>query len=368
MNYRIRKSMQEYEVKSYIHADEVIPADVVDCSLGINPFGCSEQITPELYGSTFGGMAGYPSYPYPELRAAICRYLAPAAEIAPEQLAIHTGSMGMIWDLDRLLIEDGVRVLAVAPTFSSATSDMRAMGAVIDTVELREAQGFRLNPVEIAARLTPAHRIIYLDNPNNPTGQVTPLADLRELAGQALAQDTYLIVDEAYGDFMELSNSAVALVNDYPNVIVIRTLSKGFGLAGIRTGYAVFARAFASVMAKLPAEMAITEMAARIAPVALGDRAHIERSRAQIAANKAVVLAHLTTLKASVTTDTVPIVLLYTEQDVDLYAILLAHGIKAERGEDFDGIGRRHVRFRVPRDVDECLRRLLAAQKELEVS
>lgn len=366
MKYRIRKSMETYEVKSYIHPDEVMPTDVVDCSLGINPFGCTPQITADVYTATFGGIAGYPSYPYPELRQAICDYLAPAAEIVPAQLAIHTGSMGMIWDLDRLLIDDGVKVLAVAPTFSSATSDMRAMGAVIDTVELRESQGFRVNLTEIAARLTPAHRIVYMDNPNNPTGQVIPLEGLRELARQALAQDTYLIVDEAYGDFMELTNSAVALVNDYPNVIVIRTMSKGFGLAGIRTGYAVFAKEFAPVMAKLPAEMAITEMAARIAPLALGDRAHIDRSRAQIAANKEIVLAHLTTLRASVTTDTVPIVLLYTEKDIDLYALLLRHGIKAERGEDFDGIGRRHVRFRVPQKLDECLRRLLAAQKELE--
>ncbi len=366
MKYHIRKSMEEYEVKSYIHPDEVIPSDVVDCSLGINPFGFTARITPDVYASTFGGMAGYPSYPYPALRQAICDYLAPAAEIAPEQLAIHTGSMGMIWDLDRLLIESGTRVLAVAPTFSSATSDMRAMGAVIDTVSLRESHGFQVNLKEIAARLTPSHRIIYLDNPNNPTGQIIPIDGLRELAAQALAQDTYLIVDEAYGDFMELTNSAVALVNDYPNVIVIRTMSKGFGLAGIRTGYAVFAKAFAPVMAKLPGEMAITEMAAQIAPLALQDREHIRSSRERIAANKQVVLAHLTTLQASATDDTVPIVLLYTERDTDLYAVLLRHGIKAERGEDFDGIGRRHVRFRVPRELDECLRRLSAAQKELE--
>ena len=366
MKYHIRKSMEEYEVKSYIHPDEVIPSDVVDCSLGINPFGCTERITPEAYQATFDGIAGYPSYPYPELRQALCDYLAPAATIVPEQLTFHTGSMGIIWDLNRLLIDDGVKVLAVAPTFSSATSDMRAMGAEIDTVELRESQDFRVNLTEVTARLTPAHRIVYLDNPNNPTGQVIPLDGLRDLARQALAQDTYLIVDEAYGDFMELTNSAVALVNDYPNVIVIRTMSKGFGLAGIRTGYAVFARAFAPVMAKLPAEMAVTEMAARIAPLALGDRAHIDRSRAQIAANKNIVLAHVTTLRASVTTDTVPIVLLYTERDTDLYAVLLRHGIKAERGEDLDGIGRRHVRFRVPRELDECLRRLSAAQKELE--
>lgn len=366
MQYRLRPLWREYEVQSYIHGEEAAPADAIDCSLGINPFGYTPTLTAEAYAETFTGISGYPSYPYPELRAAICEYLAPVAAIAPEQLAIHTGSMGMLIDLNRLLLAEGARVLCGEPTFSSATSDMRAQGAVLDVVPLREENNFTFSVAAFREALRPEHVLIYIDNPNNPTGQIIPLDELRELARQALAQDTVLLVDEAYGDFMGLENSAVTLVNDFPNVFVVKTLSKGFGLAGLRTGYAVLPREFLPWMHKLPGEMAITEAAARLTPLALRDTEHIRKSNAAIAENKARVLQSLRVLRASATGTTVPIVLLYTEKDVNLYSVLLRHGIIAERGEDFDGIGARHVRLRVPRDVEALLPRLAAAEAEVE--
>ena len=231
MKYRIRHSLADYKVQSYVHGD-TIPDDAIDCSLGINPFGYTPQLTEELYRETFSGISPYPSYPYRELRAAICEYLAPAAKIAPEQLAIHTGSMGMLIDLNRLFIDEGTHVLVGEPTFSSATTDMRAMGAQLTVVALREEEQFRFSVARFIEALRPEHTLVYLDNPNNPTGQMIPLADIEQLAQKAAAQDTMVIVDEAYGDFMPLENSAVALVNKYPNVIVVKTLSKGFGLAG----------------------------------------------------------------------------------------------------------------------------------------
>ncbi len=365
MKYRIRHSLADYKVQSYVHGD-TIPDDAIDCSLGINPFGYTPQLTEELYRETFSGISPYPSYPYRELRAAICEYLAPAAKIAPEQLAIHTGSMGMLIDLNRLFIDEGTHVLVGEPTFSSATTDMRAMGAQLTVVALREEEQFRFSVARFIEALRPEHTLVYLDNPNNPTGQMIPLADIEQLAQKAAAQDTMVIVDEAYGDFMPLENSAVALVNKYPNVIVVKTLSKGFGLAGLRTGYAVLPQAFMPIMQKLPAEMVVTETAARLTPIALRDREHITRSKTQIAANKARVLEALSVLQASVTGDTVPIVLLYTERDLNLFDVMLQHGIITERGEDFDGIGKRHIRLRVPRDLTELLPRLAAVEKEVE--
>lgn len=364
MKYRIRPSLYEYEVRSYVHGD-VIPPDAIDCSLGINPLGCTSLLTPELLAETFDGLQPYPSYPYPQLRQAICEYWAPVATIAPEQLAIHTGSMGMIIDLNRLFIAPGTRVLAVRPTFSSATTDMRAMGGVVDEVPLQEENRFALVMEDVISALRPEHVMVYIDNPNNPTGQVTPIAEIERLAKASLAQETTLIVDEAYGDFMDLENSAVTLLNRYPNIIVVRTMSKGFGLAGMRTGYAVVAKEFIPFMCKLPGEMAVTEMAARLAPYALKDREHITNSRQVIAQNKQILSSYLEVLKSSVTADTVPICLLYTEKKVDLYQLFLQHGIITERGEDFDGIGKQHIRLRVPAQMDTLVPRITAVETKL---
>ncbi len=365
MKYRIRPALYDYEVQSYVHDDDVIPEDAIDCSLGINPFGCTPTLTKELLSDTFDGLQPYPSYPYPELRRAICEYWAPVAEITPDQLTIHTGSMGMLIDLNRLFISPGTHILATEPTFSSATTDMRAMEGIVDTVPLREEDDFVVDVDRFIEALKPEHTVIYLDNPNNPTGQIIPCTDIARLAKAALEQDTMLIVDEAYGDFMEAENSAVALLDEYPNIIAVRTFSKGFGLAGLRVGYAIVPKDFVPLMKKLPAEMAITESAARLTPYALKDREHIIESRKKIAANKKQLLDSLTELKVSKTSLTVPISLLYTDLDLDLYKIFLRNGIITERGEDFDGIGKRHVRLRVPRDMEELLTRLAAVEKDL---
>lgn len=365
MKYRIRKTLENYKITTYVHADEVFPDNLIDCSLGINPFGFTSEITPEIFKKAFDTISRYPDFPYPNLRKAIAGYLSDVVEIAPEQIALNTGSIGVIWNLDRVIIDESTNVIAVAPTFSSTLSDMRSFGANIDLVLLKEEDDFKLNIDDLINSLKPSHHVIYIDNPNNPTGQIIPIDDLRKLAGYALKQNTYLIVDEAYGDFMDLSNSAVTLINEFPNVITIKTLSKGFGLAGLRTGYMVMNKNFIPYMSLYPGEMTVTGVASYIIPLALKDRKHIEDSRKKIAANKKKLLDSLTVLKSSKTDLTVPIVLLYTDKDINLYNLFIKYGIKSERGEDFDAIGKRHIRIRVPADPDECIKRIKILQNEL---
>ncbi len=366
MNYKIRKSLVDYEVKTYIHGDCAISENALDCSLGINPFGCTPVITKALFAKIFDAIVPYPSYPYAEVKQAIVDYLSPLAEIEPEQITLHTGSMGMIIHLNRMFIEEGTRILAGAPSFSSALTDMRAMGGIIDLITLKEEDRFKFSVESYIQSLRSEHSLVYIDNPNNPTGQVIPMEGLEKLAKACLQQDTVLLIDEAYGDFMELQNSSVSLVEKYENVIVVKTLSKGFGLAGLRTGYAVVPKAFVAHMQKLPAEMVLTEVSARLVPYALADREHIQSSREKIKKNKEELLASCKVIKASVTDNSVPITLLYTDKDLDLFSICLRHGIISERGEDFDGIGKRHIRLRVPKDMKKLLPRLARVEKELE--
>jgi histidinol-phosphate aminotransferase len=87
--------------------------------------------------------------------------------------------------------------------------------------------------------MKPEHKLFIIENPNNPTGQVIGLDGIRRISEKARSMDAILIVDEAYGDYMDIKNSAIHLIPQQPNVIVTRTFSKGFGMAGMRMGYAV---------------------------------------------------------------------------------------------------------------------------------
>ncbi len=366
MKYKIRKTLVDYEVKTYLHEDSDIPENALDCSLGINPFGCTPTITQEVFADLFHAIEQYPSYPYTKLKQAIGEYLLPLAAIKPEQITVHTGSISMIIHLNRILVDEGTRILAGAPSFSSAITDMRAMGGIVDLIALKEEEKFAFSTQSYIDGLRPEHALVYIDNPNNPTGQVIPVEKLEALARICLKQDTMLFIDEAYGEFMDFQNSAVPLVEKYDNVIVSKTLSKGLGLAGLRVGYAVVPQAFVPYMQKLPAEMVVTEIAARLAPHALADREHIKNSREKIRKNKKELLASCKIIKNCVTDNSVPITLLYTDRDVDLFSVFLRHGIITERGQDFDGLGKRHIRLRVPKDMEQLLPKLAAVERELE--
>ncbi len=366
MNYKIRRALFAHEGKTYIHENSHVPADAIDCSLGINPFGCTPTITADVFAKTFDGIVPYPSYPYTELKNAIVDYLSSPTKIEPEQIMLHTGSIGMIIHLNRMFVEEGTKILAGAPSFSSALTDMRAMGGIIDLVPLQEDEKFAFSADAYLQALHPEHALVYIDNPNNPTGQVIPLEELEKLAEACLKQETMFIIDEAYGDFMAPENSSISLLENYENTIVLKTLSKGLGLAGLRTGYSVVSRAFVPYMQKLPAEMAVNEVAARLAPYALADASHIQRSREKIRKNKEALLAFCRQIKTSATDTCVPIILLYTHKDVDLFSIFLQHGIISERGEDFEGIGKRHIRLRVPGDMQTLLPRLALVERQLE--
>lgn len=364
MKYPIRKTLINYEVKTYL-SDEKLPKDSIDCSLGINPYGFTPTITKEIFANSFDGINGYPSYPYMDLKKTICKYLESIADIQPQQVYLDNGSISILKNLNRLLLNPGDKVLCVAPTFTSEISDMEAIGAQVDVVQLDEQEKFKISIKKIINHLTPKHSVIYLDNPNNPTGQVISVDELEELAEVAEKQNTMLIVDEAYGDFMPISNSSAKLIKNHPNVIAIKTLSKGLGLAGLRAGYAIVPEDFIPYMNKLPAEMALTEITARLAPYALNDINFLEKSKKRIAENKIRFLKSLKVLNYSTTEDTVPIVLIYTDKNILLFKLLLKHGIITESGDDFNGINSRHVRLRIPASVEELLKRIQLVENEL---
>jgi histidinol-phosphate aminotransferase len=90
--------------------------------------------------------------------------------------------------------------------------------------------------LQILKAITPHVKLVFVCSPGNPTAKAIPLDDIRAIAGSPEAQNCLIVVDEAYVDFSSLG-SAVTLLQDYPNIVVLQTLSKAFGLAAIRCGF-----------------------------------------------------------------------------------------------------------------------------------
>jgi histidinol-phosphate aminotransferase len=184
---------------------------------------------------------------YPDFRAAVVDTAA-FLGVDPDRLVLTNGldegillasiaylgqraPNALAWLGAPLVAPSGTPEIVVAePAFEPYLTTARAMGARI--VSIPPAEGFRY-PVDAVARaLTPNTRIVYVNTPNNPTGQAVPLEAIRRVAREAA--HALVFVDEAYYDFA--GESFLAEAAAYPNVLVGRTFSKAFGLAGMRVG------------------------------------------------------------------------------------------------------------------------------------
>ena len=117
--------------------------------------------------------------------------------------------------------------------------DVTMSGGIFESYKLKPENNYKFIASEFIDLINDDLKLIYLDNPNNPTGQIIPLEAIEKVLKVALDKNIVVIVDEAYGDYMNENNSAVNLVPKYENLIVTKTFSKAYGLAGLRGGYII---------------------------------------------------------------------------------------------------------------------------------
>jgi histidinol-phosphate aminotransferase len=129
------------------------------------------------------------------------------------------------------------------------------------------------------ARLTPRTRLVYLANPNNPTGSCLPASEVGRLHA-GLPQDVLLVIDAAYAEYVQRSDyePGAALVSRFDNVVMTRTFSKIYGLAGLRVGWAYCPASVADTLNRVRGPFNVTTPAQAAAAAALSDREHVARS------------------------------------------------------------------------------------------
>jgi histidinol-phosphate aminotransferase len=232
------------ELKAMTHNIQGVPdlGPGLRLHLNENTGGCSPKVVEAVRAFDGTHLATYPDF-----RAAV-HETAAYLGVGPDRLVLTNGldegillaSIAYLTHrTPQALIEAGAPLTAPAgvteivvaqPAFEPYLSTAHAMGARIVSVPATADYSY---PVEAVLRVvTPNTRIIYVNNPNNPTGQPVPQEAIRRVAREA--GHAIVFVDEAYHDF--LGENFLAEAADYPNVIVGRTFSKAFGLAGMRVG------------------------------------------------------------------------------------------------------------------------------------
>ena len=284
-----------------------------------NPYAPSEAVVDSIARAAAGAARGlnrYPDRDFPALRRALADYLAveSGVRLGPERIWAANGSNEVMLHVLQAFGGPGRTCLSFTPTYSMYPEYAR--DALTDYVTGQRREDFSLDAATAVAaieRLRPA--VLILASPNNPTGAVLPLGDVRTVLEAARAHgpadaggipgDVVVVIDEAYGEFRRPGvPSALELLAEradggegsgprYPHLAVTRTMSKAFGAAGLRLGYLAASRKLVDALriVRLPYHLSALTQAAALA--ALGHREELMSQVASLRAERDALVTWL---------------------------------------------------------------------------
>jgi len=242
-----------------------------------NPFGPS-PLAVKAMRAVLAESNFYPDNDASELR----QKLAEHHKVQPEQIAPTAGSTALLGIVARTFLSPGLNAVTSERSFIVYPIATQAAGGRLIQIPMRD-DTFDLNA--IAAAVDQHTRIIYVSNPNNPTGTIVPAKALDHFLDE-LPEHVMVILDEAYHDFAQTFaavrgveySHALDYVNQGRKVVVLRTFSKAHGLAGVRVGYGIGQAELMSYFARMRTTFSVSAVAQAAAIAALDDNAHIQKT------------------------------------------------------------------------------------------
>jgi histidinol-phosphate aminotransferase len=225
--------------------------------------------------------------------------LAARLGVEPREVFVGNGSNELIELLVRTFVLEGEEVLTSAQSFIAYKLAAQAHGRTL--VEAPMKARFHYDLEALRKLLSRRTKVIFLANPDNPTGTWFTEAELLPFL-DAVPKDTLVVLDEAYVEFVDAPGfqDALALRRKYPNLVVLRTFSKIYGLAGLRLGYGVARPDVVEYVDRVRAPFNVNLVAQAAGIAALEDREHVERSRALVREERPFLSEGLKALGATV--------------------------------------------------------------------
>jgi histidinol-phosphate aminotransferase len=229
---------------------------------------------------------------YPELDGELIERIAAAHGVPSAQVALGNGADSLIGYLCTAYLEPGTEVVVGAPSFPTYHLDAIKMGAIPVVTALRDGS---FDTEALAEAVSDATRIVFVCNPNNPTGGIVTAAELRGLI-DAVPSRVLVVVDEAYAEYVSdpaYPETIAEYLSERDNVVVLRTFSKIFGLAGLRVGYLIGPAAVVDAVGRVRHYYDINSLAEIAALASLDHPGEVERRRAATAALRLELAANL---------------------------------------------------------------------------
>ena len=298
---------------------------IIRLSSNENPYGPSKRVQERIKDSFVHGCR-YP-YAYSDDLAAI---LAKKHGVAPESIIVTGGSTEGLKIAGLTFASNGGEIISGEPTFLAMMDYAKQWGATINWVPVGADKGYDLD--EIEKRISSKTKLVFLCNPNNPTGTLVSADKLVDFCASA-SKKTIVFSDEAYYDFIETPNypSMVDAVKRGDDVIVSKTFSKLYGLAGLRVGYLIAKPELAAKIRKNIVAMS-NVLAIEAAKEALEDEAFYQFSLAQNREAKSRIYTLLDHLKLEYVPSHTNFVFFHSQKDIrTLGPMMLEKGVRIGR-------------------------------------
>ncbi len=265
------------------------PEDILRFDLNTSPLP-SPDLATMLAGPFDPPLNEYPDSMYPAVVEAAAAYVG----VDPSEVLVGAGADEVLDVIAKTFLPAGGRAVVPIPTYSMYGVLSTQRDATLDTVLRRgAADGFDIDLGRLVPRLDGAH-VVWLCAPNNPTGAPESLEVVTQVLEEAAKlgrRGPVVVVDEAYAEFSP--ETSIPLIDRYPGLIVVRTVSKAFALAGVRVGYAVAQRPTIERLERLRPPGSISTMSAMVAGAALRDPDQARRNARQLSGERDWLAARL---------------------------------------------------------------------------
>ncbi|HCK76822.1 MAG TPA: histidinol-phosphate transaminase [Gammaproteobacteria bacterium] len=257
------------------------PAETLERELGItniiklasneNPHGASPLVAAAIT-DTLSGLARYPDGSGYSLKETLSKRLG----VSAEQITLGNGSNDVLDLVVRAFVDPGQQVVIAEYAFAVYALATQSVNGELIVVPARD---FGHDLEAMATAVTDFTRVVFVANPNNPTGTYRDCASIEHFL-EALPSSVIVVIDEAYFEYVKELDypDSIRLLSHFSNLIVVRTFSKAYGLAGLRVGYAIASEQITEVLNRVRHPFNVNSLALAAAEAALDDQDFVVRS------------------------------------------------------------------------------------------
>jgi threonine-phosphate decarboxylase len=336
----------------------VDPAAIVDFSASINPLGPPGSAR-VAFQKSFADVLHYPDPYGAELKDALAKH----HKMRPAEILVGNGSTQLIYLLCFALRPRNA--LVVAPAFSEQANALTLAGAKVTFLSLTADLDFKFCTEDFMAAWEKAPDLAFLTTPNSVSGRLIPSVEIEKMARIALLKRRFLVIDEAFIDFVE-AESVKHLIRDNPYVIILRSLTKYYALPGLRLGYLLAHSRRVAQFAAYQEPWSVNGPAQKVAVACLADRSFGLKTDRWLRQERDFLSQGLIALKLfqpyPSSTNFLLVRIANNASAAGLRSFLLHRNILIRACDSFTGIGSDHFRVAVRQRKDNRL--LLEALRE----